>query len=431
MFTLLRWLRRIIRLAILLLILAAVWQIYQWLGACTNAAEAVSTEPNSYEALQHTYIQGIWLSQYDLSPMMTENGRQRDKEDYLSRITEAIGHIKDNGFNTLFVQLRPNGDSLYPSDLFPSSSYAVGRIGSSFDYDPFEILLEVAHSEGLSVHAWINPLRLFRDETLSGLGEEYAHVRWCRESGDRAILFEGVWYLNPAYAEVRELIADGVREILLRYEVDGIHMDDYFYPTTSEEFDHTIYDRYRREGGTLSLSDFRRNAVNGLVSLLYQTVHAEEGSRIFGISPSGNTVRNRNELYADTALWCANVGYVDYLCPQIYFGLTHESHAFESVLKEFESMMHTSQIKLYVGLTLGKAYDGYYGREDCYAGSGSREWIESKNVLARCLARIKERARCDGVVFFSYQYLFSPENGKKVLATEAEWQALLPYLLTK
>ena len=429
MFSMLRRIRRIVRLVILLLILAALWQVYQWLGTYAKKDEVASVPAVSYEALNHTYLQGLWLSQYDLSPMMTENGSQREIEDYRERVSEAVAHIKENGLNTLFVQLRPNGDALYPSDLFPSSAYAVGQTGAPFSYDPFAVLLEVAHKEGLSVHAWINPLRLFREDALSALSDGYAHVGWCREAGDRAVLWEGVWYLNPAYTEVRELIAEGVREILLRYEVDGIHMDDYFYPTTSEDFDRQSYERYRREGGMLSRSDFRRNAVNGLVSLLWQTVHAEDGDRVFGISPSGNVVRNRNELYADTEYWCAGTGYVDYLCPQIYFGLGHESHDFLSVLGQFESMTDASRVKLYVGLTLAKAYDGYYGQEDRYAGSGSREWIEEEDVLARCLALIEERGRCEGVVFYSYRYLFSPESGERVVATETEWGAVLPYLL--
>lgn len=429
MFGLLRWIRRIIRFAVILLIVAGVIFVYQWLGSIEEEANATGAEPVLYEAMHHPRTQAIWLSQFDLSPIMTEQGRQREQTDYEKRITQALRHIKENGLNTVFVQVRPNGDSLYPSELFPASPYAVGQAGASFAYDPFAILLEIAHKEGLSVHAWINPLRLFRNEILVGLDEQFAHVRWCRENGDRAVSVDGVWYLNPAYGEVRDLVARGVREILSTYPVDGIHMDDYFYPTTAKNFDQISYERYRRDGGTLPLGDFRRNAVNGLVSLLYETVHSEPGNRVFGISPSGNIERNYNELYADTSHWCANTGYVDYLCPQVYFGLQHETHDFRSVCLDFDRMIQTDGIKLFVGMTLGKAHDGFYEITDRYAGSGAQEWIENQDVLARCLLVTRTLKHCDGVAYFSYQYLFSPESGEKNSATKTEWNTLLPYLV--
>lgn len=414
----------------ILLILAGILSIAQGLTKKEDSIPT-NTEPVAYEALHHEWISAMWLSQFDLAPLMTEHGQMRQKADYTARIEQALENLRQNGINTLFVQLRPNGDSLYPSELFPSSAYAVGRTGAPFSYDPFSILLELAHEKELSVHGWINPLRLFSDSTKKELTGEYRHLDWCEENDGKAVLVGNTWYLNPAYEETRAYVAAGVAEILACYPVDGIHMDDYFYPTTDKAFDQAAYEQYRQNGGTLSLGDFRRDSINRLLSALYETVHHFSDNRMFGVSPSGNTKRNYEELYADAAYWCSHKGYVDYLCPQIYFGIEHETHDFQSVALQFDQMIKADGIDLYIGMTLEKAYKGYYGEEDQYAGSGKREWIENRDILARCLAATDELKQGNGVAFFSYQCLFSSQNGISVEATKKEWENLLPLLLAR
>ncbi|MBR2353728.1 MAG: family 10 glycosylhydrolase [Clostridia bacterium] len=401
------------------------------LGGILSIAKGLKPSAAKEESVHHPWISAMWLSQFDLAPILTHHDAQREKKDYTERIRILLNNIQANGINTLFVQVRPNGDSLYPSDLFPSSAYAVGKTGTAFLYDPFAILLELAHERNLSVHAWINPLRLFSDVTQIKLSEDFPALQWCRDNNGRAVLVDGIWYLNPAYEETRKLVSAGAAEILDRYAVDGIHIDDYFYPTTSESFDHIAFAEYQKKGGTCSLGDFRRDAVNRLVASLYQTVHTAKGSHKFGISPSGNAQRNYEELYADVAHWCANTGYVDYICPQIYFGLEHGTHDFRSVAAQFDAMIQEESVALYIGMTLEKAYNGFYGKEDIYAKTGSREWIESQNVLARCFTYTQELRHANGVAFFSYRLLFSTESGNMLKATEKEWQALLPLLMKK
>ncbi len=383
------------------------------------------TEPLAVDA-SRTRLIGIWLSQFDLSPMLCQGSTQRAEKDARRRLCQAMENISSLGVNTLFVQVRPNGDSFYPSDLFPLSHYAVGSTGADSTYDPLALILEAAHAQGLSVHAWVNPLRLFSEEREKALSASYRHVAWCREDSDRAVAVNGMWYLNPAYPEARKLVADGMVEILQHYEVDGIHIDDYFYPTTDPSFDRESYDAYQTQGGTLSLGDYRRQAIHDLVRECSQAVHATREDALFGVSPSGNTQRNRQVLYADVESWCREANTLDYLCPQVYFGLEHESFDFEGVCREFAAMTKASRIPLYIGMTLGKAYAGFEGQEDPYAGSGKREWIEHRDVLARCYRLAEELG--DGAVFFSYQYFFSPQDGKPIRQTEQELRALLPLL---
>lgn len=386
-------------------------------------------ERGDYTALNYRVTKAVWLSQFDMTWIYTDGVVQRDIADYTARVGQVVENIKSLGMNTVIIQLRPNGDSIYPSELYPTSKYLTGEYGREADYDAFDVFLEVAHGAGLSVHAWINPLRCMSEIEISSVPMEYAVRRWyAEENGRYTVAVGGVCYFNPAYGEVRSLICDGVGEILDRYEVDGIHIDDYFYPTTAESFDAEAYSAYVGGGGILSLADFRREQINTLVRDIYATVKNRNHTVLFGVSPGGNNDRNYNELYADVAKWCANEGYIDYLCPQVYFGFEHESRPFDKVCEEFSNMIKTDSITLIVGMTLGKAYGGYSGEVDAWAGSGSREWIENRDILRRSLEYIQTMDKCGGTAFFSYQYFFDVQSGEGVPGTSDEITAFLPLL---
>lgn len=133
----------------------------------------------------------------------------------------------------------------------------------------------------------------------------------------------GIYY-NPGSEEARQLIVDGVKEIVANYNVDGIHFDDYFYPTTDASFDSGTYAAYQNSGGTLSLADWRRENVNILVRQTYAAIKSINPSVKFGISPQGNMSNNYNVQYSDVAKWISTSGYVDYICPQVYFGFQNQ-----------------------------------------------------------------------------------------------------------
>lgn len=386
-------------------------------------------EGAKYRALNYSTTKAVWLSQFDMMPIYTDGGAQRDIADYTARVTRVVENIKSLGMNTVIIQLRPNGDSIYPSELYPTSKYLTGAYGREGDYDAFDIFLGIAHRAGLSVHAWVNPLRCMSESEMSAVSLRYDIRRWYAEENGRYIVtVSDVCYLNPAYAEVRSLICDGVGEILEKYAVDGIHIDDYFYPTTEENFDTEAYSEYVGSGGILSLADFRREQINTLVRDIYATVKNENHTVLFGVSPGGNTDRNYNELYADVAKWCANEGYIDYLCPQVYFGFEHESRPFDKVCEEFADMIKTDSIDLIIGMTLGKAYGGYSGEVDVWAGTGAREWIENRDILRRSLEYIQTMENCQGAAFFSYQYFFDTQSGLPTQHTSEECSELIPVL---
>ncbi len=365
------------------------------------------------------YVKAVWLSQYDLMNVYTENGGQRSKDSYVALIGRVLSNVAREGYNTVIVQVRPFGDSVYPSEIYPPSRYASGSYSKELEYDPFAILIEQAKALELSVHAWINPMRLMKASEIKLIDDGYLVKQWYGEAGKKGEVIVEVnerWYLNPAHPEARELIAEGAKEICEKYDVDGIHMDDYFYPTTDASFDAVSYQAYKSGGGTLSLAKFRYENVNAMVREIYTAVKGVDERLLFGISPMGNLQQGYETLYTDVYTWCKEDGYIDYICPQIYFGLEHQTHDFKSVYRTWKSIIKNEKVKLWVGMTMGKAQSGV----DNYAGSGKNEWAEHKDVLKRCVEYLLDQKSCAGVVMFCYQYMYDPVTGVSVFETQKE-----------
>ena len=142
-----------------------------------------------------------------------------------------------------------------------------------------------------------------------------------------------------------------------------------------------------------------------------------------------NVDNDMNVQYADVKLWSSTNGYVDYLCPQIYFGLAHQTHPFEQVALAFSQMVADTDVRLVPCMTLEKAARGFAGQGDTYAGTGENEWIERQDVLLRCLQQAERIEGVCGVAYFSYRLFYSPSDGSEYLPTQKEREALLPYLL--
>jgi uncharacterized lipoprotein YddW (UPF0748 family) len=349
------------------------------------------------------------------------------ESDFRALMATVLDKVAENGINTVILQVRPNADSMYPSEFYPPSAYVVGSYGKDFSYDAVEIVIMLARERGLSIHAWINPLRAMSDAQITSVQRDYAIRRWYDDSALRGKYVVKVgenWYLNPAYSEVRELIIDGACEVMQKYDFDGLHMDDYFYPTTDSSFDMSAYMQYLREDGELSLEDFRRDALNKLVGGMYDCVKAIDPEALYGISPAGNYNTVYNSHYADVLSWCAEEGYIDYICPQVYFGLEHSSFDFVSTAEKWQSYIKTDSVKLIVGMSLGKAQSGV----DNYAGEGKNEWSEHKDVLKRCLEYTKELDECIGVAYFCYQYFYDPLTAEPNAKTQTERDNFVPIL---
>lgn len=396
-----------------------------------GGGEIVTPDPGTYQQINYDKVKAMWLSQFDLSGVYMSGSSQRAESSFRSLMGTILDNCVNDGMNTVIVQVRPNGDSMYPSEYYTMSKYVVGSYGRSATYDPFAIIIELAHARSLSVQAWINPLRLMTSSEITNVSTSYKVGEWYNSStynGKYVVLYNSYYYLNPAYDEVRQLIIDGAVEICTLYDVDGVHMDDYFYPTTDSSFDSAAYNSYT---GSLSLANWRRDNLNKLVSGLYSAIKAVDEDILFGISPAGNMSTVYSSQYADVYTWCSKTGYIDYICPQVYFGMLHSTQGFGTCSSGWSNIVTNSNVTLYVGITLGKALNGYNGTTDAYAGTteGKYEWINNKDVIKSCLEYTRDNLdNCTGVAFFCYQYFYDPVSGTSVAGTAEERANFLPVL---
>ncbi len=349
-------------------------------------------EKNPVQLQENEYdIRGVWLTCFELSGMIGSG-----EKDYISNVEKMLDICDSKSLNTIFIHVRPFGDSIYPSDIFPESEYVITKSGDSPDFDVLETFIKLAHKRNYSVHAWINPYRLSSNTDPDSLSEN-SLAKQAEYINSVVFTSDGV-YFEPSSDLVRETILSGVREILDNYDVDGIHIDDYFYPTTDKSFDEQSYEAYREKGGKLKLAQWRRENVNVLVASIYSLVHTYEG-KIFTISPSGDIEKNINSHYADVKLWLKNKGYADIIIPQIYYGFSHEKMPFEDVADNWKKLEKGNGASLACGLAAYKQ-----GDKDSLAGSGQDEWIVDGSVIKKQIESIEKKNYC-GYVLFSYGYL--------------------------
>ncbi len=375
----------------------------------TNDAIVIPTteEKENDKAEKKKEIHAVWLTYSEIGSLV----KGRSENEYREALREVFANLTENKINTIFYQCRAFCDSLYKSDIFPASKY-IAADSKVLSFDPLEIFLKMAEDNGISVHCWINPYRISYDNELGNLSENSPAVRLYKEDKSTLIICEEGVFLNPAHSEVRRLVLDGIREILKKYKVKGIHFDDYFYPETEEIKDQKIYKEYKRQGGELSLEAWRRENVNALVGGAYSLVKSFGDDMIFSISPSADIEKCRNVFYADVEKWCREEGFVDYIIPQIYFGFQNENMPFERVVKEWESLASEGTGKLICGLAAYKC-----GAEDSNAGTGKNEWLENVNILSRQYEQTVGSQVWQGFVLFSYSYCFG-ENVNEISKKE-------------
>ncbi len=368
----------------------------------TTATEAGGGDTAAPVKTDTPYLKAVWISQFELS---MEDKEDKSETAFRAMVTEMLGNCAKQRINTVIVQVRPFSDAFYPSEFFPATKYLSGTQGQSVGYDAFGIVIETAKTLNLSVQAWINPYRVSKDKDITKLSADNPARVWYEADKDTRSLIicdNGIYY-NPASVEAQKLIISGAREIVRSYDVSAIHFDDYFYPSSDASLDAIDYEAYKTKGGTLSLTEWRRQNVSTLVSGVYAAIKAIKADVQFGISCSSDIDKNENALYADVREWCAKTGYVDYLMPQIYFGYENQSKPFLTTASDWAALVgDNSPVTLYCGIAAYKA-----GKEDENAGSGSQEWIQNNDILARQLTDLKNIPVFKGFAFFSYSYIFA------------------------
>jgi uncharacterized lipoprotein YddW (UPF0748 family) len=376
----------------------------------------------------------IWVLFFSIKTILLSQSPKREMRgvwiasvlniDYPSVTTSSDGFLKDEwlrllekhkaiGINTLFVQIRPTADALYRSDIVPWSRYLTGQsgMGPANEFDPLEFMISTAHSAGFEFHAWLNPYRAAMDnQTPSMFAENHVmrtHPEWCFKYNKRYIM-------NPGLPEVRAHFSEVVAELVGKYDVDGVHFDDYFYPHKHDGEPIPDGGTYQQYGsGFASIEDWRRNNVDMMVSDISKLIKTIKPRVQFGISPPG-VWRNNNrdpegtetragltcydDMYADVRKWLRE-GWIDYVVPQIYWVIGFKVADFNTIVNWWSE--NSAGKPVYVGLAAYRVGAGS-NREPAWS---DRNEIGRQIRLSRSLRNIK------GVVFFSSKNLINNPLG--------------------
>ena len=350
--------------------------------------------PSASEEMRGVWVSSVYNLDYPSSPTT-------DPDKLKAEADEILDNCVKWGLNAVFLQVRPSGDALYKSDLFPWSKYLTGSVGTAPQdgFDPLEYWVEAAHKCGLELHAWINPYRITRGKDTEWNSLPSTHP--AKMNPDWVVKYsDGNYYFNPGIPEVRDLVTRGAVEIVQNYDVDGLHMDDYFYPGTDFN-DAATYQKY---GSSFSnIADFRRDSVNQLVAQLDTAVHNIDPDIQFGISPSGiwankstdprgsNTNGSEHYVssYADSLYWIEN-GLVDYIIPQIYWEIGHKLADFVTLADWWNDAVAGSDVHLYIGMGAYRCADNPTG-----------VWTTT-DPLFDSLAYLENKDNVGGCVFFRY-----------------------------
>lgn len=364
--------------------------------AGNSVVEQITAETEEFRA--------VWVSYLEFDK------KGYTEEAFQDYIDTMFDNIADMNMNAVVVQVRPFGDAMYESEYFPWSVYASGEQGRDPGFDPLAYMTEAAHERGLEIHAWLNPYRITNNTTdYTTLAEDNPARVWMEDedpSNDRNVLaYDGKLYYNPARAEVQELIINGIREIVENYDVDGIHFDDYFYPSLGSKyasvFDNVEYALYQVEAGeeAMDIVNWRRENVNTLVRNIYSAIKEIDADVVFGISPGGflDYLMEDTRYYVDFETWMSEPGYIDYICPQIYWSFSHSRYPFDETLDRWLSYRTNSSVKVYVGIATYKA--GLKTEE--------ADWYQDDDVLRDQVLYARETGEVDGFIFFRYAFFYN------------------------
>lgn len=309
-------------------------------------------------------VRGVWIA--TVGNINFPSKQNLSAEKLKAELEDIVATCAENNLNTIFFQVRPCGDALYKSELFPQSQFVSGKQGKAPDgnFDCLEYLISIAKNQKINVHAWVNPLRVTYGSASNPKTdvEALAQDNPARKNPDWVIPYaDGKLYFDAGNPDVRDYIARGVGEIVKNYAVDGIVFDDYFYPYPVDGAEFDDGDSFAKHGGGKDLADWRRHNVNDLVRQCYDAVKSEKNTCLFGISPfgiwqndngknSGSATRGfeaYHSLYCDALSW-ADGGYVDYIAPQLYWQRSSSAAPYEELANWWNAVLDGTGVDLLI-----------------------------------------------------------------------------------
>ncbi|SIS71273.1 Uncharacterized lipoprotein YddW, UPF0748 family [Filimonas lacunae] len=351
-------------------------------------------------------FRGVWIATVENIDWPSRKGLSVEQQK--AEFIRILDLHQRNGMNAIVMQVRPAADAFYPSDYEPWSEYLSGHQGQAPSpfYDPLAFMIEETHQRGMEFHAWLNPYRAVFHLGKSSVAPD--HIT--RQHPDWFINYGTVKYFDPGRPEVIDHVEKIVRDLVERYEVDGVHMDDYFYPypIDGKEFpDNASYKKNNPAG--LNKADWRRSNCDSIIVRLHRTIQEVNPEIKFGISPfgvwrnkskdpEGSDTRaglsNYDELYADILLWLKK-GWIDYVTPQLYWEIDHKLCDYETLLDWWSQ--HTYGRHLYIG-------------HGIYRAGTNAAWRD-KHQIPDQIDLLRQYDNVQGSIFFSSKTFESNANG--------------------
>ncbi|MFD2966669.1 glycoside hydrolase family 10 protein [Sphingobacterium bambusae] len=320
-----------------------------WASSCSKSSDVPSPEPEPptgegallfpKKEMRAVWMTTAWGLDWPLGDY-TEAGQKQKYIQYLDK-------FKQMNINAIFFQVRAMGDAYYNSAYEPWSASLTGARGNAPSYDVLKFLIDEAHARGIEFHAWMNPYRI---ATRAGTSTAYPALH-SSINASWVVSHEKIQIYNPARPEVRERIVNIVKELISTYPVDGLHLDDYFYPDPASAgtmvSDQQDYETYGTGFGTIQA--WRRDNVDKAIQGIHQAVVATRPEVVFSISPAANKDYNFNTLYADLGKWCQQ-GWVDLLIPQLYQEIGNSSNNFQTNLSIWAQYNYSAALVIGHGL---------------------------------------------------------------------------------
>jgi uncharacterized lipoprotein YddW (UPF0748 family) len=362
----------------------------------------------SLSAQKKAEFRGVWVASVANIDWPSAKGLSTEQQQ--AEFSRLLDLHKSNGLNAVVVQIRPAADAIYKSDYEPWSEYLTGTQGKAPDpyYDPLTFMIEEAHKRDLEFHAWLNPYRAVFNTRTSSVASNHPtrrHPEWFVDYGTGSSITR---YFDPGIPEARTFVTNVVRDIVRRYDVDGIHMDDYFYPYRIPGKEFPDYKSFSKYGNGMAKDAWRRSNCDSIIVQIQKAIREEKPYVKFGISPFGvwrnksqdprgsNTQAgqtNYDDLYADVLLWLEK-GWIDYVTPQLYWSIGHSKADFITLLDWWA--------------------DRTYGKH-CYIGvsvfeTGTNNARKDPTQLPRMLDAIRKKSSVQGVIFYKSSSFKSNPN---------------------
>lgn len=344
-------------------------------------------------------LRGVWIA--SVANIDWPTSRNKTSGEQIRELVDIFDKLKEAGINAVFFHIRTECDALYHSRIEPWSYWLTGEQGKApFPYfDPLDFAISEAHSRGMELHAWFNPYRVQADTgnyTRASNHVSNTHPEWLLNFGKYVML-------DPGNPQVKDYIVSVVADVLTRYDVDGIHFDDYFYPYSPKVSNEDSVSFAKYNNGIKNIDDWRRWNINDLMEKLYKLIQATKPWVKFGISPFGvvenkytktNAFNSYSEIYCDPLTWLKNRT-VDYITPQIYWEIGHERAAYEKILPWWTTVLNGRD--LYVGLFSSRML--------------ARRYNGNKSMIFDQLRLNRNTPNCNGVVFFSSKSITENYSG--------------------